>query len=122
MRITNATQLNEAIALMQAEEKIKKEALVDQFRSTVENLKPANMIKQVLNKVINFKDITDEVIDSSIGRGAGILSKKILVGKPSNIFKRIFGTIVELTVANAVAKNADGIKGKAFELIKKLIK
>jgi hypothetical protein len=62
------------------------------------------------------------VVDTSIGLGVGVLSKKLLVGKSTNIFKRFFGTIIELTVANAVAKNSDGIKRHSIQLIKKLIK
>ena len=122
MEITNVTQLKEAIALLQSEELQKKNILVDQFRITYESLKPANLIKGAFNSVINTPDIADHLIGSSLGLGAGIISKKILVGKSSNIFKRFLGTIIEITVAGAITKNSEGIKRKSFDLIKKILR
>jgi hypothetical protein len=122
MKITNAAGLKEAIALLQIEEAAKKEILINQFHVAHESLKPANLIRNVFNKVINSPDIAGNVVDASIGLGAGALSKRILVGKPTNFFKRILGTAIQLTVANAVTKNSDGIKKRGVELIKKLIK
>jgi hypothetical protein len=122
MEIVNSTQLKEAIFLLEAEKEEKKFILIEQFHETYESLKPVNLIKQTFNKLIDTPDIANQVLDTSIGLGAGVLSKKILVGKSTNIFKRFFGTIIELTVANAVSKNSDGIKKHGLQLIKKLIK
>ena len=122
MEITNVTQLKEAIALLQREELQKKNILVDQFRITYESLKPVNLIKGAFNSVVNAPDIADHLIGSTLGLGAGVVSKKILVGKSSNIFKRFFGTIIEVAVAGAITKNSAGIKRKSFDLIKKLLK
>jgi hypothetical protein len=122
MEINNAIQLKQAIALLQAQQEEKKFVLVEEFHKTYESLKPLNLIKSTFNKILETPDITNQVVDTSIGLGVGVLSKKLLVGKSTNIFKRFFGTIIELMVANAVAKNSDGIKRQGIQLIKKLIK
>jgi len=122
MKITNAAQLKEAIATLEIHTAIKKSVVVEQFHETYESLKPVNIIKHTFKDFIDVPGMADNFIGSSIGLGAGILSKKILVGKPTNIFKRILGTAVELIVAKTVTKNSDGITSKAFGLIKKLIK
>ena len=122
MEINNAIQLKQAITILQAQQEEKKFILVEEFHRTYESLKPVNLIKSTFNKILDTPDITNQVVDTSIGLGVGVLSKKLLVGKSTNIFKRFFGTIIELTVANAVAKNSDGIKRHGLQLIKKLIK
>jgi hypothetical protein len=119
MKINNAVQLRESIALLEAEEEVNKKILIEQFHNTYNSLKPVNLIKSVFTKVA---DIPNQVMATSIGLGAGVLSKKILVGNSGNIFKRIFGVILELAVAGAVTKNADGIKRQGGDWIKKLIK
>jgi hypothetical protein len=48
------------------------------------------------------------------------LSKKIVVGKSANIFKKIMGGIVEFTVANGIANNAELITNKGIALLKKI--
>ncbi len=122
MEINNTVQLKEAIALLQARQQEKKFILVEEFHQTYESLKPLNLIKSTFNKILDTPDITNQVVDTSLGLGVGVLSKKLLIGKSTNIFKRFFGTIIELTVANAVAKNSEGIKRHGLQLIKKLIK
>ena len=122
MEINNVVQLREAIAILQAEKELNKKILLDQFHDTYDSLKPVNLIKSAFHKVTQLPDIANKVIATSAGLGAGVLSKKILVGNPTNIFKRIFGLVLELVVAGAVTKNADGIKRQGSELIKKLIK
>jgi len=122
MGIKTAIQLKQAIAILKIEEEEKKAALVDQFHYTYESLKPINLIKNAYRKVAGAPDIANKLIGTTMGLGAGILSKKILLGKSTNIFKRILGIALELTVANKVAKNSDDIRQKGSELIKKLIK
>lgn len=122
MEINSAVELKEAIATLQREQLQKKALLVEQFHHTYESLKPVNFIKNTFQKILKLPEITGNVVDASIGLSAGVLTKKILVGKSTNVFRRLFGTIIELGVASAVAKNSDGLKRKGFQLIKKLIK
>ena len=120
MKITNARQLKEAIILLEAHEKFQKEVVIEQFHDIYNGLKPANIIRNAFHKMTDSPGIANRIIGTTVGIGAGLLSKKILIGKSTNIFKRVFGTLLELVVANAVAKNADGIKQKGADLIKKL--
>ncbi len=122
MEINNAIQLREAIAILKAETEVNKKILIEQFHNTYNSLKPVNIIKSAFAKITSLPVVASQVIDTSIGLGAGVLSKKILVGTSGNIFKKIFGLVLELVVAGAVTKNADGIKRQGSELIKKLIK
>ena len=119
MDIKTTADLQAAIALLEVDVSVKKKILTDQYHSTCENLKPANIIKNAFNKVLDSSDLVDKIIGTSVGFGAGVLSKKILVGKSTNIFKRIFGTAIELAVTSAVSKNAEGLKEKGLNLLRR---
>ena len=63
----------------------------------VESLTPANIIKSALKNVAQSPDIRTSVINTAIGIGAGFLGNKLIVGKSSNIFKRIIGSTLQLS-------------------------
>ena len=73
-------------------EKIQARQVLELKRSAVdivESLTPANIIKSALKNVAQSPDIRTSVINTAIGIGAGFLGNKLIVGKSSNIFKRI---------------------------------
>ena len=45
-----------------------------------------------------------------------------MIGKTINPFKKLLGIIVEMTVANKVAKNADDIKSAGSSIFKTLFR
>ena len=104
MEINNAIQLKAAIASLETDTEIRKALLIEQFHNTYESFKPANLLKNTFTKLVDTPGIVNDIIGTTVGIGAGVLSKKILVGKPTNIFKRILGTVIQLAVSGAVAK------------------
>lgn len=122
MEIKNISQLRSAIALYEVDVEVKRKILVDQYHAAIESLRPANIVKGAINKIIETPDIVDKVVGTAAGFGAGILTKKLLIGKSDNIFKKLFGTVIEIAVAGTVSKNATTIKEKGIELFNKLTK
>jgi hypothetical protein len=122
MAIRNAAELKQSIALLKIEQEERKVAMVNQFRYTYESMKPINLIKKAYHKVAETPDIANKLIGTSLGLGAGMISKRILFGKSPGLIKRLLGMALELTMANKVAKNSDGIRQKGAELIRKFIK
>jgi hypothetical protein len=120
MKITNTIQLKEAIALLEADQAMKKDLVAQEYHVLYESLKPANLIRNSFKKIADSPSLARNIIGTSLGVGAGLLSKKILIGKSTNIFKKLFGAILELTVARTVARNAGGIAQQGAGLIKKL--
>jgi hypothetical protein len=121
MSINNAIQLEHQIAVLKKETANKKAVLVQQFYNTYESLKPVNLIKAAFNSKISLPKLGDNFIGTSMGLGAGILSKKILAGRSPGFFKSILSTVAEVAVAGLVAKNSDTIKHKGLQLIRSLI-
>lgn len=84
--------------------------LKDEFRETVEGLKPMNLIKGVFKKATSSPDIKTDLFNAAIGLTTGFVTKKLMMGRSTNPIKKILGIILEMTIANKVAKNADVIK------------
>ncbi len=122
MEINNSSELKEAIKLLEKQKSIQKERLTEQFHIAYESLKPINILKNSLNKVVNSPGVSDNIIDTSISVGAGLLSKKLLIGKSAGIVKKILGLALEFGVAGLVSKNSDAIKSSSLNLLGKIFK
>jgi hypothetical protein len=122
MQINNSSQLKAAINLLEQQKITQKQELTRQYHIAYESLKPVNILKASLNKVLNSHEVTDNIIDTSISVGAGLLSKKLLVGKSAGIAKKLFGLALELGVAGLVAKNTKLIKTGSLNLLSRIFK
>ena len=122
MEINNSAELKEAIKLLEKQKSIQKERLTEQFHIAYESLKPINILKNSLNKVVNSPGVSDNIIDTSISVGAGLLSKKLLIGKSAGVVKKILGLALEFGVAGLVSKNSDAIKSGGLSLLGKFFK
>jgi hypothetical protein len=122
MEITNSSELKEAIKFLENQKSIQKERLTEQFHVAYESLKPINILKNSINKVVNAPGVTDNIIDTSISVGAGLLSKKLLIGKSAGIVKKILGLALEFGVTGLVSKNSDSIKSGSMNLLSKIFK
>ena len=120
MEISNQKELKTAILELEKASTIKKQVMVDQFRTTYENHQPINIIKKQLNKLFNSSALQNDATGAAMGLGAGLLSKKIYEGSSPNIFKQFLGTALEFGVAKVVANNSDKIKEVASNFLDKL--
>jgi hypothetical protein len=108
--ITTVTDLK--IAIKQLEEKQAEEwpLLKEQFFNTYESFKLINVLKHTLKEAISAPDLKNNVINTAIGLTTGFVAKKTLIGKTYNPLKKLLGVVLEMTVANKIAKHADKIK------------
>jgi hypothetical protein len=122
MEISNIKELQIAIAQLENKKLVQKELLTDHFHETYEHFKPINLIKNAISNIdLSPSSVGGTLTSAAISAGAGMLSKKLFVGKSNNIFKRILGLAIELGVANIVAKNSDGIKETGLNFLKKFM-
>jgi hypothetical protein len=120
-KITTTEELRAAILVLKVKQKEQGVILKDQFRSTYENLKPLNMIKNAFSQLTSDPDIKGGIVNSLIGIAAGYLSKKVMIGSTYNPIKQLLGGILQMGVTGIVSKNADGIKSTFSDIIKKFI-
>lgn len=116
-KITNTTELNQAILLLEAKQTLEGCILKEQFKITYESLKPINLIKSTISELAASPDFKNDLLNTTLSLAVGYLSKKLAIGSTNNPFKQILGTILQMGVTNVVSKNADGIKSTVLNLI-----
>jgi hypothetical protein len=119
--ITTVAELK--LAIKQLEDKLANEGplLKKEFLASYESFKLINVIKRTLKEAISAPDLKANIINTAIGLTTGFVAKKTLIGKTYNPFKKLLGLIMEMTVANKVAKNADKLKSIGGIFLNKLI-
>lgn len=120
MEINNSTDLENAIALLSIKNKAQTSAIKNQFADVVESLKPARLLKAAVSNIAENPGIAKVAIGTIVAVEAGGLSKKLIIGKSGNIFRRIIGTAVEFAVARSVLGNSAFIAGKGIQLLRKI--
>ncbi len=108
--ITNATELKNAIQLLQEEELIKRQLLQEQLKITFESLKPINLLKKTVKDFSTSPELIDSIIGNVAGLASGYLTNKIFVGKSGNLLKKIIGVILQLGVTKVVSQYPDAIR------------
>jgi hypothetical protein len=108
--ITSTAGLKNAIQLLEVEQAIKGELVKEQFLLICESLKPANLLKSTFREITSSSNLFDNILGTSVGLATGFLSKKIVVGTSGNIFKKLFGSLIQSGVSSFVSNHPDAIK------------
>lgn len=116
-KITSTTELKEAIFLLEMKKANEGRLLKEQFMITYESIKPVNLIKNSISELIRSPELKDNLLNTTLGIAAGYLTKKVAVGSTHNPLKQLLGAFLQMGVTNLVAKNTDGIKSTAMNLI-----
>lgn len=122
MKINNLADLHTAIQKLEQQKESEKDLLIQQFHITTESLKPINILKNSLNKVIHSPSTVENIINTTVSLGVGLLSKKLLIGKSSSLVKKILGTAMEFGVAGLISKQSSSIKLGGLNLLSKIFK
>jgi len=108
--ITSTAGLKNAIQLLEVEQAIRGELVKEQFLLICESLKPINILKSTFKDITSSSSLLDNILGTTVGLATGFISKKIVVGTSGNIFKKIFGSMVQSGVSSFVAKHPEAIK------------
>ena len=108
--ITSSAALKDAIQLMEAEQSIQAQLLKDQFLLTVNSMRPLNVLKSTLHDISASPKLIDNILGLTMGITSGFLTNKIFVGASGNLLRKLFGSVLQFGVTNAVAQHPDTIK------------
>jgi hypothetical protein len=120
-KITTREELQAAILTLKGKQTEQGIILKDQFRTTYENLKPLNLLKNTFSQLTSNTEIKGGITNSLLGMAAGYLSKKAIIGSTHNPIKQILGNILQMGVTGIVSKNADGIKTTLSDIIQNFL-
>ncbi len=122
MEIHTAAALQEAILQLEEKKDLQRIQLNNHFHEATESLKPMNILKNSIGKVVKSPGAVENIIDATVGVGAGLLSKRMIIGKSAGVLKKLLGMAVEFGVAGLVAKNSGSIKSNGSKLLGKIFK
>lgn len=122
MTITNADELDKAIAELQKQQVQKKTLMILQFHELQESMRPINLLKNTLNKIAQPGDVRDTLIKAASGIGMGLLTKGLITGKSKGIVSAVVGKTVRVAVAKTVFNNAEVLKAYGVAIYNNLFK
>lgn len=108
--INSETDLDYAISQLEMKQAEEGRLLKEQLYLSFESVKPANLFKGAFKELTSSPFSIVNILGTVLGLGSGYLSKRIFIGASSNIFKKLFGSVLQLGVTNAVAQHPDTLK------------
>lgn len=103
--IQSLSDLEDAIKLLKFKKAEDEKLLKELFYMAYESVKPINMIKNLFKEPVASQNIRDNLLTSSVGLGAGYLSKLLFQGVVRIPFKNFIGSALMMSVENLIAKN-----------------
>ena len=120
--ITSSVELKNAIQILEIEQAVNGQLLKEQLYQTCESLKPANILKNTLKDITSSPNLIDNILGTAIGFVTGYFSKKIVIGTSGNIFRKLFGSIVQVGVTDVVSQHPDAIKSFAQFIVQRIFR
>ena len=77
-----------------------------------DSVNPVNLFRNAMHSVVTTPGLRTTAIDTAVSLGAGFLSRKLVVRKSGNIFRKIAGTAVQFLVTNLVRNKMPEVKEK----------
>jgi hypothetical protein len=108
--IISEAELRAAILRLESTQVVEARILREQFQMAYESVKPINLIKSTLKEVGGSKDITDSLLNASVGLAAGYASKVLFQGVSHSPLRVLFGTVLQFGITSVVAKNPEAVK------------
>jgi hypothetical protein len=106
--INGTMDLEAAITRLEMKKAVLEEDLKDHFNGILENLKPANILKNTLHEVQESVPLKNNLLKIVLGLGAGYFSRKLVVGKSAGLLKKALGTVLQFGVTKLVAGKEEG--------------
>ena len=120
MSITNAQDLKSAIAKLEAKSKEQEEELKQQFHSTLESLKPGNLIRSAVSQ-IPASAVISNILKTAGTLGVGLLTSRIAgAGAAAGAGRNIVGSLLSETAKRTFANNIYKLKAYGTAILHNL--
>ena len=120
--ITSAAQLREIILQLESDQVMKGQILTEQFHQTLEDLKPLNIAKRTIVNMTSSPFLIENILGNVIGFASGFVSKKIVTGTSANIFRKLAGSLVQISITNTVKQHPETIKSIGHFILQHLFR
>ena len=118
--IASTTDLKDAIQLLELEQRAKGQQLKEQLYETYSTINPVNLLKDSIKGFVSPPNIVDNLIVGGLSLVTGYLTKRVIIGSSTNIFRKLLGSAIQFGTSSVVSQNAAPIK-TVGEILYKLI-
>jgi hypothetical protein len=118
--ITSSKELKEAIQILEVEQAANGQLFKQQLFITLDGLKPVRLIERTLKDVVTSSSVANSLLGATIGLATGYISKKIAVGTSDNVFRKLFGSFLQIGVTNLIARHPEAIKSVGIYVINQI--
>ena len=108
--ISSVGELKESIRKLELEQAIKGELLKEQFYITYDSFSLISFLRNSFKKTASSPDLINDVLGTALGLATGFISKKIFIGSSGNVFRKIFGSALQLGVISFVSQHSREVK------------
>jgi hypothetical protein len=112
--IATTADLNTAIKRLERKRILIEEDVKDHFHNLLENLRPANILKNTLLEVQESVSLKHNLLNLALGLGAGYLSRKLVVGKSAGLVKKALGAALQFGITHFIASKDNGTDEKNY--------
>ncbi len=116
------TRLREAILKLEQQQAEETALLKEQFHIVTETLQPINLLRNTFKAAAASHDLKQDIISTSLGLGAGYLSKRFLKGTSISPSKKLIGAALLLGLTAVIAKNPDAAKSFGKNVLKIILR
>lgn len=97
-------QLDDAIAILEAKQKIEFVELKTQMNIFYEELRPTNILQNTIKNFSSNPNIKSNIINSALSLASGYVSGKLVNNASNSMFKKIAGYSLQYLMTNFIAK------------------
>jgi hypothetical protein len=115
--INSESSLNDAIIQLKLKQVEEGKILRKKLELVHESIKPVNLIKNAFREISESREIKDNILNTAIGLGVGLVSKKILIHKSTNPLKRLLSAAFIFGITNVVANHPGVVKSAGQSII-----
>jgi hypothetical protein len=107
-----------ALEIKQAEEGL---LLKEQLLITYENLKPINILRNVVKDFYSSDNYKQDFIEIVAGMTSGFVTKKLVVGNSKNPLLKLLGLAIQFGMTTLISKKYGAIKDSIFSFINRFL-
>jgi len=113
--------LKEMIRVLEIKQAEEGQVLKQELINTYENMKPSNILKNLVREFYSSEHLKDELISTAISVTSGFISKKLVVGKSNNQILKLVGLAVQLGITTFVSKKMENLKEAAINFVNRFV-
>lgn len=119
-KISNAAELKAYIRELELKTQRQELSLKENAKSTAKSFRPVNLLRSGLEnakEIAQARDVRSTALNTLIGLGTGYLTRKFVVGKSRNIFRRTLGTAVQAAITKFVFRKLPELQHQTNRLV-----